>query len=158
MTTIIFHDTSIPKKSKSVTLSITKREKGYAGRIGVFKLVRTNGKTTETIITSPNYKGKCKGKCIRYERPCTYEDWYDYIHDVSHNDEHKRNDYLMKDINDAYNMLYKKGYLCKIAGFRGWVREIDQTSAKLVINTKYDSRVIVSLLELHYPSYTFEVN
>ena len=157
MTTIIFHDISVPKEKKSVVLSVTKREKGYAGRIGVFKLVRTNGKTTETIITSPNYKGKCKGKCIRYERPCTYEDWYDYTQDVSYKQDSKRNDYLMKDINNAYNMLYRKGYLYNSFGFRGWVREIDHSSAKLVINTKYDTSIIVSLLKLHYPSYEFEV-
>ena len=69
-----------------------------------------------------------------------------------------RNDKLIKDANDALNLLMRKGYLERsIFGFRGWMRELDGTTCKLVISTDYDSKVLCALLELYFPDRKLEV-
>jgi hypothetical protein len=142
MTEIIVIDQNVPvPKRKSVVLSVVPIETSkYAKRIGMFKITRTNGITTETFRTSPRFNGKG----WRTEHPCTEEDRYDYEQDVKVIE--GRNDKLMKDANEMYNLLFKKGYLCKIMGFRGRVKSIDARTAKLIINTEYDSKVICALL------------
>lgn len=63
-----------------------------------------------------------------------------------------RNDRLIKDSHNALNLLMQKGYLERsIFGFRGWVRELDGTTCKLVISTEYNSEVICALLRLYFP-------
>ena len=63
-----------------------------------------------------------------------------------------RNDRLIKDANNALNLLIKKGYLERSGfGFRGWVREVDGTTCKLVINTKDKGTLICALLRLYFP-------
>lgn len=146
--TIIVTDVSIPvTKKKSVVLSVVPVESShFSKRVGMFKITRTNGITTETFITCP----KMKGKGWRRERPCAEEDRYDYEQEVEVDE--RRNDLLMKDVNEMYNLLWKKGYLCKIMGMRGRVKSIDRRTAKLIINTRYDSKVICALLKLYFPS------
>ena len=64
-----------------------------------------------------------------------------------------RNDKLITDANNALNLLMRKGYLERsILGFRGWVREVDGTTCKLVISTEYNSKVICALLKLYFPA------
>ena len=63
-----------------------------------------------------------------------------------------RNDKLIKDANDALNLLMRKGYLERsIFGFRGWMREIDGTTCKLIISTEYEGALICALLRLYFP-------
>lgn len=63
-----------------------------------------------------------------------------------------RNDRLIRDANIALNLLITKGYIERsIFGFRGWVREIDGCSCKIVLNTEYNSKVICALLRLYFP-------
>lgn len=145
--TIIVTDVSIPVTKKSVVLSVVPIESShYTKRVGMFKVTRTNGVTTETFRTCP----KMKGKGWRTERPCTEEDRYDYEQEVEVDE--RRNDLLMKDVNEMYNLLWRKGYLCKVMGIRGRVKSIDRRTAKLIINTCYDSKVICALLKLYFPS------
>ena len=147
MTEIICYDTDVREEEPKVTLSVIPITKmSWHRRVGLFKVIRTNGKMTETIITAPSFRGKR----FRKVRPATPEDIFDYEQDVKK--ETKRNDGLMKDLNEAYNLLFRKGYLCKVMGIRGRVREIDHRSGKLMINTNYDSKVICALLELYFPN------
>lgn len=68
-----------------------------------------------------------------------------------------RNDKLIKDANNALNLLMRKGYLHRNHfGFRGWVREIDGTTCKLVLSTDYDSKVLCALLGLYFPDRRME--
>lgn len=67
-----------------------------------------------------------------------------------------RNDRLIRDANNALNLLIIKGYIERsIFGFRGWVREIDGTTCKIVLNTEYNSKVICALLKLYFPNRRF---
>lgn len=153
MTEIICYDTEVPEVEKKVTLAIVPiTTSSWTKRVGLFKVIRTNGKTTETVVTAPFLKGMHRPRKVR---PCSEEDRVDYEQDVKKDD--RRNDRLMKDVNEAYNLLFKKGYLCKILGFRGRVKEIDYRSAKLIINTNYDSKVICALLELYFPNREWRV-
>ena len=69
-----------------------------------------------------------------------------------------RNDKLITDANNALNLLMRKGYLVRnVFGFRGWMREIDGTTCKLVISTEYSSEVICALLKLYFPNRKLEV-
>lgn len=69
-----------------------------------------------------------------------------------------RNDKLIRDANNALNLLMRKGYLTRsVFGFRGWVREVDGTTCKIVISTDYSSKVICALLELYFPTRITEV-
>lgn len=148
MTEIICYDTDVvEEEKKAVTLAVSPITKhSWQRRVGLFKIIRTNGKETETIITAPCFKGK-RFRKVSQANP---EDIFDYEQDVKH--DVRRNDKLMKDVNEAYNLLYRKGYLCKVMGFRGRVKAIDYRSAKLIINTTYDSKVIRALLELYFPN------
>ena len=148
MTEIICYDTDVPEvEKKVVTLAaVPVTSSRYCRRVGMFKVIRTNGKLTETIITAPFMKGKN----FRKVKPASESDIFDYEQEVK--PDCRRNDKLMKDVNEAYNLLYRKGYLCKIMGFRGRVKSVDYKSAKLVINTDYDSKVICALLDLYFPN------
>ena len=69
-----------------------------------------------------------------------------------------RNDKLIKDANNALNLLMRKGYLTRsVFGFRGWVRELDGVTCKIVISTDYSSKVIWALLNLYFPHRKLEV-
>lgn len=68
-----------------------------------------------------------------------------------------RNDQLIKDANNALNLLMRKGYLTRNKfGFRGWVREIDGVTCKLVLSTDYDGKVLCALLNLYFPNRRME--
>lgn len=153
MTEIICYDTEVPEIEKKVTLAIVPiTTSSWTKRVGLFKVIRTNGKITETVVTAPFLKGKHRPRKVRKASP---DDIFDYEQDVKKDE--RRNDRLMKDVNEAYNLLFKKGYLCKILGLRGRVKEIDYRSAKLIINTNYDSKVICALLELYFPNREWRV-
>ena len=149
MTTIICYDTDVKVEKKPVVLSV--QEKRLPRRRHPFKLItRTNGRLTEYICV--NWCGVVTHK---YTETCSPEDAYDYEQDVKV--ENKRNDKLMKDANNAFNLLLTKGYLYRRKGITGWVRSINEASAKLVVNTSYDSKVICALLKLYFPNRKWEV-
>ena len=150
MITIVCYDDSIKSERKFTTLGIkwlhTSR---YAEKINARVIIRTNGIVTEKKNVCDYGVRWCKTE------PCTKGDRYDYEQDI--NKPFKRNDKLMKDANNAYNLLFRKGYLCRIAGIRGWVRQLDQSRAKIVVNTEYSSEIIKALLELYFPNRRWEV-
>ena len=148
MTTIICYDTDVKVEKKPVVLSI--KERVIFKRHPIRIIVRTNGESTETIVINKN-----NITTRRYINPCTEEDRYDYEQDVKV--ENKRNDKLMKDANNAFNLLLTKGYLYRRKGITGWVRSINEASAKIVVNTSYDSKVICALLKLYFPNRKWEV-
>ena len=150
MTTIVCYDDSIKEERKFVTLSVRDINKNRFTRKTHVKIItRTNGIVTETLNVNDF------GLRTRKTKPCAEEDRYDYEHDIRNN--YKHNDLLMKDANNAFNLLLRKGYLCRIAGITGWVRQLSQSTAKIVINTEYSSEVISALLELYFPNRRWEV-
>lgn len=69
-----------------------------------------------------------------------------------------RNDKLIKDANNALNLLMRKGYLShSLLGFTGWVREVDGSACKIVCNANYNGKVICALLKLYFPNREVEV-
>ena len=150
MITIVCHDDSIKSEREFVTLTVNElHNSSYCDRTHIRVVTRTNGIITEKLNVN-DY-----GVRWRKTESCSEADRYDYEHDIKKT--FKRNDKLMKDANNAYNLLLRKGYLCHIAGITGWVRQLNQSTAKIVVNTEYSSEVICALLELYFPNRRWEV-
>lgn len=155
---IIASDPSVHTKRKSVVVKKSYPSGRVCREMGIFFIWRTNGITTTRyriglIAKDGGYEQATLNKKVE---PASDSDIYYYQNEVCPNS--KRNDKLMKACNTAYNRFFEVGYLSKRHGLRGYVKSIDNSTAKLYLNTDVGSRVILALLHAWYPQYEWSLS
>lgn len=154
---IIANDPNVYTRKRSVVVRKMYPSHRVAREMGVFHVWRTNGVVTEHVVIGliAEDGGYRQGVYSRKREFASESDKYYY--DQEQKEDNRRNDKLVKACNEAYNRLLKCGYLSKVFGVRGWVKEIDGSNVRIFLNTDASSRVISSLLKAWNPQYEWTV-